>query len=256
MSDTNNQETFKPGDRVRVASGYWKGVCGTVTEIKGEFTRFRCDKGSVYSDGTPVNKGYIDRAAGMYHHELEKIEVAPNDMQDDGKWGAEIAVDGKRPEWLKAGPQPILLHNSVGWHTFNCENVDPAKVGWAFTSDGRPNVDIIRLPADHPHYRQGQASEAQTLTAQEHLARMEALVRRMAALNPVSEVAMMHTHEFDEARALVAAMEPVVDGDLVEARNQLALYGWTSDDTDYQAVMDLAENCIKRGRALAEGEGK
>jgi len=208
-----------------------------------------------------------------------------NDMQDDGKWGAVIAVDGKRPEWLEAGPQPILLHNSVGWHTFNCENVDPAKVGWAFTSDGRPNVDIIRLPADHPHYRQGQgvdwsrpieavhedgrvvavafveddgsdelsmlikpesemidinrgsaryfnrdgtrttkgwrirnvqpatqAPDAQTLTAQERLERMEALVREMAAQ------AGPEPRFIERARALVAAMEPVVDADVIAVR--------------------------------------
>jgi len=89
--------------------------------------------------------------------------------------------------------------------------------------------------------------------------RCKALVERMAAMNPISEVAMMHTSEFDEARAIVASMVEV-DGDLVEARKCAVPFvdAITNDildgGYDSSSQVQAALAAIRRGRALERGE--
>jgi len=64
------------------------------------------------------------------------------------------------------------------------------------------------------------ATQTQTLTAQERLERMEALHARMFKLvqNMANDHYDLPRHTADEARALVAGMEPVVDGDVIAVR--------------------------------------
>jgi len=66
-------------------------------------------------------------------------------------WGPEIAVDGKRPEWLEISDFPSgsqgFARTSWGW-VGNRDRSDPIEE-WAWSS-----ITHIRLPADHPHYAQ------------------------------------------------------------------------------------------------------
>lgn len=162
-----------------------------------------------------------------------------NDMTDDGKWGAAIPiVDGKRPEWLEDDDVCALVLD--GNLLDGDGKMTAADWVWGGTHQ------FIRLPASHPHYQQ-----PQTLTAQEHLARMEALVRKIATYTSREH----HTSELliaaSEARALVAEMEPV-DPDEAEAVDLLA-HSFVPQDEEARKLVIKA---IKRGRELARGEGR
>jgi len=240
-----------------------------------------------------------------------------NDMQDDGKWGAAIPImDGKRPEWLDVHE----TYEDTEMRRVSTDNGETPE-NWYW-----PPIKSIRLPADHPHYRQGQAvdwskpieavhedgqvvpvtakggaysggayqdieqelgehrnfsfkidgthptkcgwrirnvqpatqaPDAQTLTAQERLERMEAFVRKAAAhVGPMAQYSAVRDHLGDEARALVAAMEPVVDGDWAEAKRLTAEEYPNAASWNEHALWNMTHIGIKRGRALAEGEGK
>jgi len=74
-------------------------------------------------------------------------------MSDNIKWGPAIAVDGKRPGWLCSGEWRRVRTLAVGeWQTADIESPgdtipDMDEWNWG-------DITAIRLPADHPHYRQ------------------------------------------------------------------------------------------------------
>lgn len=71
----------------------------------------------------------------------------------DIEWGPAIAVDGKRPGWLCSGEWRRVRTLAVGeWQTADIESPgdtipDMDEWNWG-------DITAIRLPADHPHYRQ------------------------------------------------------------------------------------------------------
>lgn len=256
-----------------------------------------------------------------------------NDMTDDGKWGAEIAIDGKRPEWLGAYVGPLKWYNEDQRHGVEMDNSENLNWGFYFTQD-RGEVTAIRLPADHPHYQQTQPidwsaaigavhedgrvvaaqfvkddgstalpmfvraelyeteggmaryfnrdgsrttkgwrirnvqpatqTQTQTLTAQEHLARLEALVRKMAAIDAYSRQGAGELR--DEARALVAEREPVDPEQALLEETAKAIYEsyeyvkpWDHPDTvriHHDHTRKAAAAAIRRGRELARGDVK
>ena len=58
------------------------------------------------------------------------------------KWGLEIPVNGKRPEWL-VDDEDVKCFTTV-WHS---HHLMPSGIDW-------PIIRAIRLRADHPHYQQ------------------------------------------------------------------------------------------------------
>lgn len=62
------------------------------------------------------------------------------------EWGPEIAVNGVRPEWLKDDVR-CIIRDGDEWLG---ENWDARARNWNFHVD----VTAIRLPADHPYYKQ------------------------------------------------------------------------------------------------------
>ncbi len=72
-------------------------------------------------------------------------------MSGEINWGPEIAVEGKRPAWLR-GVQACLMKTGA-WCTWQPPTPRNPAEEWAWShGDGRPNITAIRLPADHPHY--------------------------------------------------------------------------------------------------------
>jgi len=75
-----------------------------------------------------------------------------NDASNDIQWGPAIVVDGKRPGWLKDGDKIRWYSSNMGdawWDNLSHRGYVP--VGrLAFDRESHS----IRLPADHPHYRQ------------------------------------------------------------------------------------------------------
>jgi len=69
-------------------------------------------------------------------------------------WGPAIAVNGKRPGWLEQGQEFQAGGGSFDW--FGIASVGKPHI-WNRAPNTEPSwngVDHIRLPADHPHYRQ------------------------------------------------------------------------------------------------------
>ena len=62
-------------------------------------------------------------------------------------FGAEIAVDGKRPDWLKDDRETVLRISSRGHEDWTGKAVT---VAWSSSK-------AIRLPADHPYYKATEA---------------------------------------------------------------------------------------------------
>ena len=128
-------------------------------------------------------------------------------------WGPEIRVAKKRPEWLTdgvpmrwagvAGSGKVIPYMAV--QSQDCVNWNPAGNGC-----------YIRLPADHPHYRQPVTPERDpTLWG-----RMEALVVMMARIPcsrkyPKGVFGHEARYAFDEARDIAARL--TTDPDIVEA---------------------------------------
>ncbi|WP_294138276.1 hypothetical protein [Sphingomonas sp.] len=190
--------------------------------------------------------------------------LGPLRMNGEINWGPEIRVDGKRPEWLGDGPQPMMVHNAVGWHTWRSCQVDPALVAWSFNT-GRPNVDLIRLPADHPHYATLSRATAPNgaEVGPEVVERMIALVRRMGGNSSIGQPfyefeAITHAAaHYDEARAIVALLPEPVDVDGVEAAKiaKGMIYG-NDDSVSHDRIVRLLKDAIKRGRALEKEAGR
>lgn len=76
--------------------------------------------------------------------------MSEDSIERDGiKWGAEIAVDGVRPEWLGEDTYvDVLANNGRRWYSEGAIGlgVGAVHIGWRY-------VKAIRLPADHPHYQ-------------------------------------------------------------------------------------------------------
>lgn len=70
----------------------------------------------------------------------------------DIEWGAEIAVNGVRPEWL-TGVQTAWLKTTHWTMPNHCPHVPAEKWSWRYGSDDRPCITAIRLPADHDYYK-------------------------------------------------------------------------------------------------------
>jgi len=68
-------------------------------------------------------------------------------MSENIEWGPAIAVDGKRPGWLGDNDLMQWSWDEKKWYG---KGVPARKY---FLADDEP-FDFIRLPADHPHYRQ------------------------------------------------------------------------------------------------------
>jgi len=147
------------------------------------------------------------------------------------EWGAEIPVEGKRPEWL--GDDVVVqvgwTHGAVGKYTTR------SICGWEYS------IKYIRLPANHPHYA------TPTRTALEQ--RMEDLVRAIAVVRKGHDTHPgkwfgIETELGDEARDILAELEPV-SLDRVEAKRLAGIWA-ISEDTAYEI--------LSRGRALERGE--
>lgn len=127
-------------------------------------------------------------------------------------FGDPIEMTGKRPAWLEYG---IPMRWSAGGNPY-LDVKSHECVNW-----GRDYPVSIRLPVDHPYYRQ--TAEPKGLTTNETLPsdpiakRMEALVRRIADDEHFSDSAEARAVT-REARAIVALLPEPVDADLVEAR--------------------------------------
>lgn len=83
------------------------------------------------------------RALGVV---FEPVDAVMPEIKE--KWGAEIVVDGKRPDWLRDDEQVSWRWTHRGFeHSTSAELLN-----WA-GSRTQPNpVHAIRLPADHPYY--------------------------------------------------------------------------------------------------------
>lgn len=166
------------------------------------------------------------------------------------EFGPEIKVDGKRPEWLGDGDERLIPIMSDG------RSLSMRRV-WAHAWD--EDTVSIRLPATHPHYA------TPTRTPLED--RMVALVKDMAAeMKPGVHYVTQIEPLRNEARAILAEMEPVVDPDIqliAEAMARVDLQDW-ADVPEGKARYDSdglhREDYLKyakaiRGRQL-EKEGK
>ena len=71
------------------------------------------------------------------------------------KWGPEIPVNGKRPEWLRETDEVRCL-TSV-WHS---SSLLPSRIDW-------PIIRRIKLRADHPHYTEAEFAANDDLTYQQ-----------------------------------------------------------------------------------------
>lgn len=164
------------------------------------------------------------------------------------KWGPEIAVAGKRPEWLGDDGQEISGRYSPGAHDWYRGDADLASAfDWK-------NLVSFRLPANHPHY----AAKLARGTSHDQLERMEALealLKRVAADDiPLGEY-------LDIKKTARALLPESVDPDLVEARRIVAealphgREDFLAGKWDNTPSIQVPLACLKRGRELA-GKGK
>lgn len=201
------------------------------------------------------------------------------------EFGPEIKVDGKRPEWLDRDTQILMRDKNNGKWYGGAETI------LFYGRDISEDDDAIRLPVNHPHYNlithtyTVRPEDEATLLASDPLSRSTPderavapeLVYRMK--NAILRHVACKPYLFDddegpnisveaELRSIAAALEPVVDEDLVIAReiagDALAQFttvhqGYstgalnavrTGNDDRHPAVV-AALAAIKRGRALA-----
>lgn len=165
------------------------------------------------------------------------------------KWGPEIAVNGKRPEWLD--PREIISGvYPAGIHTCYKGAADSVRVfDWS-------NLVSFRLPADHPHYARPEVNgNSRTPTPSPELtARMVGAIRELAARDngdgTVSLVGIQRTVQ--DAVEIAAELEPV-NGDEAEIQKLLSDFrALGSSMTKGQRARSLASAALARGRALAE----
>lgn len=170
---------------------------------------------------------------------VEAVTLMMVETDDDGDFTTDQYLSDHRGVtrwWTREGrPSPEAGATNVGWRIRNVPQPTPQ-------ADTKPDSDMgITISPD--------------LTA-----RMEALVRKLATWTWVA-----HTNadkDYAEARAIVALLPEPVDPDLIEARRLVAekFDGGTKSlagdavragARDHAHDVQLAYDCIKRGRALA-----
>lgn len=195
------------------------------------------------ADGEPMTADapYVSTNNFWYHDGRDFIpgsgwtirNVATPQEAEPIKWGEPIKVDGKRPDWLQ-GCVMCDLKTDYGWTDSDSVEPDDAPAeDWAWDV-----VTHIRLPHDHPHYATQQTTPA---VPQEVVERMVKLCKGMAA-----DSRRVFTAEIEEARAIVAMLEPV-DGDEAIAVQMCKDGGWVTDGKGKELVLAA----IKKGRDLA-----
>jgi len=186
----------------------------------------------------------------------------------DVQWGPEIPVDGKRPEWLRDEDEFQWADNhhlDFSWWRDDCTT------GSSFNPTQWHTLTAIRLPTSHPHYAASQplqASKGASGYDEGLIERMVALVRQYGTDD--NSIQQRGDGEYRspcaEARAIVAEMEPAVDGDLVEARDVAASVYDTAGNTlsaenirlglrDEGMDVCTALAAIRRGRELERNAG-
>lgn len=186
------------------------------------------------------------------------------------EFGPEIKVDGVRPEWL-------LGSDRFEYQTVACGGSKTCWHSWLYPEWS--TVTAIRLPATHPRYNLithtytvrpedeaallasdplSRPTRDERAVAPELVERMRALIETMASCDGAAFVLEYK----DQARAIVAALEPV-DPMLLEARKIVAdQYGEggnvahlreqaLSGEGDEWFHTKVAKAALARGRALA-----
>lgn len=185
-------------------------------------------------------------------------------MSGEIEWGAEIPVNGKRPEWLKDDDN-VMDFDPEG-HTHN-EIRNSNSWGWDF-------VKAIRLPADHPYYTRQPDTDRPSDEVPEW-AKNKArnlFSEELGVVGPGSDTTSIYRHAF--ARYIVEHEEAPVDPLLIEAREMFAerhtvggidlfrgstfcKYGAANDSIrsggyDNHGTMLLLVAALKRGMELAK----
>lgn len=163
--------------------------------------------------------------------------MAPDASTSPVEWGPEIRVDGKRPGWIRNDDWRSVRTLALGeWQTADVESPGDSiedMSEWAWDT-----ITAIRLPADHPHYRQLTTPELDPVLWD----RMEALVRRIASHDTPFAV---------ECRAIVADLPKPADPDEEIARD-LVRAAYPEMKPGYAGRRyQIALAAIKRGRELA-----
>lgn len=159
--------------------------------------------------------------------------VAPEPKQE---WGPAIRNDGF-PAWLILG-EHVQYQASAGNQWFDLQ------WGWGWDSVG----PFYRLPANHPHYRTEKTAEAPlgVLTGVERLERLEAFVRRLAKGYHAPferDDNYTATDALKEARAIVAILPPLIDPDLLKAREIVAGMYEAGDNVSAEHRAEWAGYC-------------
>ena len=166
-------------------------------------------------------------------------------------WGVPIAVDGKRPGFLRDDDRCLPHWEDEGWYDEKDGSAGDCVSGWS-------TVTAIRLPADHPHYRQpGKVTGGDLKVGDAHVkptpqadtkpdvtARMIGAIRELAARdNGDGTVNLFEIRRTVQDAVEIVAMlpEPV---DPVEAIVDELM---RKDCTTRQAI----EEAVHRGRELA-----
>lgn len=172
------------------------------------------------------------------------------------EFGPEIKVNGVKPEWL--GDDDAMEYRHFMDRPEDGMIPAPKHGGWS-AGDWKC-VTAIRLLADHTCYDQNTPTPDERAVAPAIVERMRKLVEQMA-----NDHYDLPRHTADEARAIVAALEPV-DPMLLEARQVVAgLYEGQgvahlreqalSGEGDEWFHTKVARAALARGRQL-EKEGK
>lgn len=181
-------------------------------------------------------------------------------------WGPEIAVDGKRPEWLDTGPCKAFIDSSDAFHGWTDDwedtlETDPA--GWKWVKDdGSPRITRIRLPANHPHYatQSHPTAPIPSEVGPEVVERLQRAVQAYARNDRglIASGKSVHAELVDLAGMLP---EPV-DEDLIAAREAVMsmtdrpFYSWKIRDGEHDdsPLVQGALAAIKHCRALVAGD--
>lgn len=167
-------------------------------------------------------------------------------------WGPEIAVNGKRPDWLK-DKDWVTFRNTASYSEKWSEkhHAEDIRFGGGIRSD--PYVTLIRLPADHPHYATQQPRTAPSggEVGPEVLERMIACLRAAAAV--AKDSVFGQSGYASEARAIVALLEPV---DPAKAYVDQVFRGISDGGPmSDEGVKWMMEEAFKAG-SLAAGDGR